>query len=239
MITSLDNKRVKEYTKLHNKKYRNDSYLLLEEDLVIKAFEENYLKTLIYTGEKPFNCADEFEVSQEVLDKIAGVSGHRFIGVATLIKDNDNYQNRVMILDHLQDPLNIGRIMESAYIFNFDSVVLSEESADIYNEKCLKASKGAIYKLNINHVDLISEINKLKEAGFKVYATGLRDNTKELYEVKSQEKMAFVLGNEGSGVSKEVMDISDEIIKIDMQNIDSLNVAMAGAIVMYQFSSKQ
>lgn len=239
MITSLDNKRVKEYSKLHNKKYRKDAYLLLDEELVNKAHEENYLKTLIYTGDKPFDYVDEFEVSQEVLDKIAQVKGLKYIGVASFINDNDNYQRRVMILDHLQDPLNIGRIMESAYIFNFDSIILSEESADIYNEKCLKASKGAIYKLNIKHGNIVDEITKLKDKGFKIYATGLRDNTKELYEVEAQEKMAFVLGNEGSGVSKEVMDISDEIIKIDMQNIDSLNVAMAGAIVMYQFSSKQ
>ena len=239
MITSLDNKRVKEYTKLHIKKYRTDSFLLLDEGLVIKANEEGYLKTLIYTGNKPFECKDELEVSQEVLDKIAKTEGLKFIGVSSFIKDKKDYQSRVMILDHLQDPLNIGRIMESAYIFGFDSIILSEESADIYNEKCLKASKGSIYKLNIYHANILEEIKELKDKGFKVYATGLKDNTKELYEVEKQERMAFVLGNEGSGVSSEVMDASDEIIKIDMHNIDSLNVAMAGAIVMYQFSNTQ
>lgn len=239
MITSLDNKRVKEYTKLHIKKYRTDSFLLLDEGLVIKANEEGYLKTLIYTGNKPFECKDELEVSQEVLDKIAKTEGLKFIGVSSFIEDKKDYQSRVMILDHLQDPLNIGRIMESAYIFGFDSIILSEESADIYNEKCLKASKGSIYKLNIYHANILEEIKELKDKGFKVYATGLKDNTKELYEVEKQERMAFVLGNEGSGVSSEVMDASDEIIKIDMHNIDSLNVAMAGAIVMYQFSNTQ
>ena len=239
MITSLDNKRVKEYTKLHIKKYLTDSFLLLDEGLVIKANEEGYLKTLIYTGSKPFECKDELEVSQEVLDKIAKTEGLRFIGVSSFIEDKKDYQSRVMILDHLQDPLNIGRIMESAYIFGFDSIILSEESADIYNEKCLKASKGSIYKLNIYHANILEEIKELKDKGFKVYATGLKDNTKELYEVEKQERMAFVLGNEGSGVSSEVMDASDEIIKIDMHNIDSLNVAMAGAIVMYQFSNTQ
>ena len=238
MITSLDNKRVKEYTKLHLKKYRNDSFLLLSENLVIKAREENYLKTLIYTGNLPFEFDDVLEVSQDVMDKIAKIEGKHFIGVSKLISDSNDYGNRVLILDHLQDPLNIGRIMESAYLFGFDSIILSEDCADIYNEKCLNASKGSIFKLNINHCNLEEEIYKLKTDGYKVYATGLRDNTKELYEVKPHDKMAFILGNEGSGVDSHIMDISDEIVKIDMVNIDSLNVAMAAAIIMYQFAYK-
>lgn len=235
MITSLDNKKVKEYCKLHQKKYRNDKYLLLDKSLVNFAYKNGYLDTLIYTGSLPFDFNNTFEVSQEVLDKIAKVEGLDYIGVGKSIIENDNYGDRILILDHLQDPLNIGRIMESCLIFGFTSLILSEHSADIYNEKCLKASKGAIYKLNICTKELVSEIEKLKADGYVVYATGLRDNTKELYELEKQDKMAFVLGNEGSGVCKEVMDASSEIVKIDMENIDSLNVAMAGSIVMYNF----
>ena len=121
-------------------------------------------------------------------------------------------------------------------MFGFDSIILSENCADIYNEKCIRDCKGGIYLLNIKHADLIEEIGNLKNQGFKVYATGLSNNTKFLNEIDSKDKMAFVLGNEGSGVSKQVMDASDEIIKIDMCNIDSLNVAMAASIVMYNFS---
>ena len=160
----------------------------------------------------------------------------KYIGICKQIKDNDNYSNRVILLDHLQDPLNIGRIMEAAYLFGFDSIIISEDCADIYNEKCLDNCKGAIFKLNIHFGNLKNEIEKLKELGFIVYATGLRNNTKELRDIKEQNKMAFILGNEGSGVSAEIMDIADEIVKIDMRNIDSLNVGMAGSIIMYKFS---
>lgn len=236
MITSLDNKKVKEWTKLHQKKYRHDEYLLLSEDLINSAYQHNYLKTLIYVGEMPFEFSDAYEVSQEVLDKISKKENLRYIGIANFIKENDNYQNRVIILDELQDPLNIGRIMESCYLFGFDSLILSNGSADIYHEKCLEASKGTIYKLNIKRCDIKEEINNLKKQGFKVYSTGLRKETISLTESKPCEKLAIVLGNEGSGVSDAVFDISDEIIKIDMHSIDSLNVAMAAAIVMYHFS---
>ena len=75
----------------------------------------------------------------------------------------------------------------------------------------------------------------VKEKGYIIYATGLKENSLFLDEVNKSPKMAFVLGNEGSGVSKEVFDSTDETVKIQMHNIDSLNVAMAGSIIMYRF----
>ena len=236
MITSLDNKTVKELTKLHQKKYRDGKFLLLDENIIKYAKDNNYLETLVYTENIPFDFSNVIEVSQDVLNKISKKEGLKYIGVGKYIKESDNYGNRIIILDHLQDPLNIGRIMEAAYLFGFDSLILSEESADIYNEKCITNSKGAIFKLNISHKDLNQEVINLQNKGYKVYATGLRNQTKELHEVKPCEKMAIILGNEGSGVDSHLMDISDEIIKIDMVNIDSLNVGMAGSIIMYYFS---
>ena len=236
MITSLDNKTVKELTKLHQKKYRNDKFLLLDENLIKLAKESGYLDTLVYYEQLPFEFENAIEVSKQVLNKIAKKDNLNYIGVARTIIENNDYGNRIMILDHLQDPLNIGRIMEAAYLFGFDSVILSNESADIYNEKCLVNSKGAIFKLNVTHKDLNEEIINLKNIGFKVYATGLRKKTKDMHEVVPTDKLAIILGNEGSGVDNHLMDISDEIIKIDMVNIDSLNVGMAGSILMHYFS---
>lgn len=235
MITSLDNKQVKQFYKLHQKKYRNGQYLLLDKKMIDIAYKTNYLETLIYVDELPFEFSNCLNVSRDVLNKIAKSDNLDYIGVGKNIEFSDEYKNRVMILDHLQDPLNIGRIMESAYIFGFDSIIMSNDCADIYNEKCLSASKGAIYNLNICIKDLGGEIKKLQSLGFEVIATGLKDNTVELYDVKPSDKMAFILGNEGSGVDHHLMDISDKVMKIDMVNIDSLNVAMAGSIIMYQF----
>ena len=235
MITSLENKTVKELTKLHQKKYRTDKFLLLDEQLVLLAKDNNYLDTLIYTKDIPFAFDNAIEVSQEVLNKISKIENLNYIGVGRHIKENDNYGDRIIILDHLQDPLNIGRIMEAAYLFGYDSIILSEESADIYNEKCIINSKGAIFKLNICHKDLLSEVKILQNKGYKVFATGLRNETKTMNELNTYKKMAFILGNEGSGVQDKLMDIADETVKIDMHNIDSLNVAMAASIIMYHF----
>lgn len=236
MITSLDNKKVKEWTKLHNKKYRNEEFLLLNQKLIFAAKKNNLLKTLIYVDELPFEFNEAYEVSQEVMNKISKEENLKYIGIGLPIKEKSNYENRVMILEDLQDPLNIGRIIEGCYLFGFDSLVLSNNCADIYNQKCLKAAGEAFYNINISFSDIKETINTLKENGFKVFATGLKKHSLEMYEVKKENKMAFILGNEGSGVKEETMNAADEIIKIDMHNIDSLNVAMAGAIIMYRFS---
>ncbi|MBQ6149163.1 MAG: hypothetical protein IJI83_06440 [Oscillospiraceae bacterium] len=235
MITSLENKTVKQLTRLHQKKYRTERFLILDEELIKEAAKSGCLQQLVYTGEKPFSFSDELEVSEEVLTKIAGRQGLKYIGVSRMIEESPINGNRIVILDRLQDPLNIGRIMEACRLFGFETMILSENCADIYNEKCLDNCKGGIYTLKIRHGDILKEIKKLQDDGYLVCATGLRKNTKELHEVKAVEKMAFILGNEGSGVRSEVMDAADEIIKIDMCNIDSLNVGMAAAIIMYQF----
>lgn len=235
MIESLENKKVKNWTKLHQKKYRDEEYLLLDEKIINIAYQNGYLKTLIYIEDKPFEFNDAYEVSREVMNKISKVDGLRYIGIGKKIIQNDDYKNRVLILEDLSDPLNIGRIFESAYLFGFDSIILSKNCADIYHPKCIELSKGNLYRVNVFINDVDKEIYKLKEKGFKVYATGLKDNTLSLKDVKEVDKMAIILGNEGSGVKEETFKISDEIIKIDMHNIDSLNVAMAGAIIMYRF----
>ena len=236
MITSLENRTVKDLCRLHQKKYRQDSYLILDEELTFKAYEKGYLQTLVYCGEKPFDFDETLEVSAEVLAKIAQKEDLHFLGVGKKILESEDFGDKIIILDHLQDPLNIGRIMEACLLFGFDTLILSENCADIYNEKCLAHCKGGIYELKIAHKQLETFIPQLQEKGTKVYATGLRNNTRELHELSSVNSCAIILGNEGSGVRSEIMDLADEIVRIDMCNIDSLNVATAAAIVMYHFS---
>lgn len=239
MISSLSNEKVKKWMKLYIKKYREDSFLIISEKITKIAYEQGFLQTLIYIGNKPFDFDEAYEVSKEVMDKLTKGENCNYIGIGKkkelAIKDENN---RILLLDNLQDPLNIGKIINCAYLFGFDAIYLSKGSADIYHEKSVLLSEGAIFKMSIQYVKLQSVIAELQSKAFKVYATGLKENNYELNDVKVEEKMAFVLGNEGSGVSEEIMNIVDGIIKIDMCNIDSLNVAMAGAIVMYYFQPK-
>lgn len=239
MIESLSNSKVKNWMKLYQKKYRDEHYLLLEEELVKAAHQNGYLTTLIYQGTLPFEFEDAYEVSSEVMAKLTKGEERFYIGIGRKVEQHQIVGNRVLLLDDLQDPLNIGKIMESALLFGFETLILSETTVDLYHEKALAASKGALFHLNILRQDLNDAYRQLKKEGFKIYATGLRKETKELNEIEAQAKMAFVLGNEGAGVKDHFMDEADEVVKIDMKNIDSLNVAMAAAICMYRFSNEQ
>ena len=239
MINSLQNAKVKAWMRLYQKKYRDQEYLIFEPEIISEAHRYGYLKTLVYCGDCPFAFAEAYEVSPEVMQKLTKGLPYTYLGIATKLVEKPFAPQRIVILDDLQDPYNVGMIMQSAELFGYDTVVLGPNCADIYLDKCLNASRGSIYHLNIIKRDLIPYINELKTQGFKVYATGLTAETKELEEVASSDKMAFVLGNEGSGVKKAIFAICDEIVKIRMENIDSLNVAIAGTIVMYHFANKE
>lgn len=239
MISSLSNQRVKDWMRLYQKKYRKNQYLIFDEDMIRSAIEYDYLDTLIYCGNNDIEFPNSVEVSPEVMDKLSKGKSLKYIGVANMLKEGLDNPKRVVILDDLQDPSNVGMIISIAYLFGYDSIILNSFTADIYHEKCLDKAKDSLYKVNILRCDVKEIIPELKKEGFKVYATGLRKETKELEETLIYDKMAFILGNEGSGVKEELYDLSDEIVKIRMENIDSLNVAIAGSIVMYHFAIKQ
>lgn len=234
MLTSLSNKRVKEWAKLRQKKYRSEE-VLYQGKALDAALKEGLIDTLLYTGDLPFPFDGAEEVSPEVMEKVSGHSDIQMLGIGHKLAEKEAEGRRVLLLDSLQDPLNIGTIARTAVLFGFDSVVLSPECADLYHEKALEAAGDSYFRLAVSHRELTGEIARLKNLGYAVYATGLSTNTVPLPEIEAKEKMAFVLGNEGSGVTKEVMDAADRTVKIPMQNIDSLNVAIAATLVMYHF----
>jgi TrmH family RNA methyltransferase len=238
MITSSKNETIKEIIKLKQKKYRDEMNLFLIEGyhLVEEAIKYGYVKTIITTLEESFE-QETIYVSKEVMNKIAFTKTPQPIMAVCYKKINqsvDYHQTRYLLLDRLQDPGNIGTILRSALAFGFHHIIISNDSVDLYNDKVIRATQGALFHLNITIANLKEEIEKLKENQVQVYATSLR-NAKSIEEYHNQEKMAFVMGNEGQGVSHEIIDICDGSIYIPIQQIESLNVGVASAIIMYQF----
>ncbi|MFR1837303.1 MAG: TrmH family RNA methyltransferase, partial [Turicibacter sanguinis] len=126
-------------------------------------------------------------------------------------------------------------LLRSAVAFGFDGVILGDGCVDLYNEKVIRSTQGAIFKLPILNQNLEEAVTSLKEQGVRIYGTSLQ-NGRPLNEIEETMKMAFILGNEGSGVSKELLSLTDGNIFIEMsENIESLNVSIAGSIIMYRF----
>ena len=135
----------------------------------------------------------------------------------------------------MQDPGNVGTILRTALAFGFKDVILSKGCAFKYSFKVIQSSQGSIFKLNVvsNDKDFLFS---LKNRGYKLISTSLDKDSKFLSEINfnKDSKYVVILGNEGQGISKDIQEKSDIKIKIEINDIDSLNVGVAGGIIMYE-----
>lgn len=241
-ITSLTNAKVKTWMKYHQKKYRDkDQCFLVEgEHLIQEAIEADALKVLLLKKESKNIFAWQGEcyyVSEEIMKKLSmNVSQISCIGVCHKKSDVfSNDANRILLLDDVQDPGNLGTLVRSAYSFGFDAIFASKNSVDLYNDKVIRSTQGALFHIPYFQMEMKDAISLLKKNDFSIYATALK-NAKPLSSFSTtDEKIAIVLGNEGNGVHSSIIDECDTSIKIEMKRFESLNVAVAGGICMYYF----
>ena len=238
IISSVDNSKIKEIRKLKQNKYSKENKLFLVETqhLVKEAYNAGILKEVIKLDSNSNNYeVNEIIVTDNVMKTLTSMpSIPSVIGICTYIEDSKNLGDKIVILDNVQDPGNIGTIIRTAVAFNYDTIVLSSNSVNKYNEKVIRASQGMLFKINIIEKNLIEFIPKLKEQGYDVYGTNVVNGI-NIKEVNKSNKHAFILGNEGNGVSTEVENLVDKNIYIDInENCESLNVGIAGAIIMYE-----
>ena len=141
--------------------------------------------------------------------------------------------NKIIVLDNIQDPGNLGTIIRSSVAFNFDTIVLSKDTVDVYNSKVIRATQGMLFKVNIIIADLEEFINNINSE-YKIIGTNVV-NGKKIKDFKNVEKFAIIMGNEGQGVSSKVAQLCHENIYIPMnKNCESLNVGVAASIIMYE-----
>ena len=248
IIRSLQNEQIKNYARLKEKKYRDETGLFLVEGdhLVRMAMEANCLITLLVAEEELENYLDIIDeektiiVTESIINKLSFTkTPQNIIGIAKQNTFDKKDVSKVLVLDTLQDPGNVGTLIRSALAFNYDKVYVSESTVDVYNEKVVRSSQGAIFKINIVKKELNEIYRILKNNGFDILVTSLTDNSIYLDEVNIKSKFAIVLGNEGNGVSEVSLKNATAIVKIKMSDkIDSLNVGVAGSIAMYTLGGK-
>lgn len=238
IITSTENNKIKELCKLNNKKSRMDRGLFIVEGehLVDEALKNNILKEVYSLNE--MNYSNEIIVSSSVMKKITSLNTiPRIIGVCELLKEKE-LGNKILILDNIQDPGNLGTIIRSAVAFSIDTIVLSNNSVDLYNPKVLRASEGMIFNINIISRDLLSFIPILKENNYKIYGTNVI-NGFDIKTIEVEGKYAIIMGNEGSGIRKDIADMCDENIYINMnKKCESINVGVATSIILYELDKR-
>lgn len=251
IIKSKDNEKIKLLKKLKLKKYREKYNKFFVENLniikdaginfsslfVTQEFIENYPKELEVVLDK--SGAGEYYIINNRLNKsfseLDNPSG--ICAVYERVKQKINFDSHVVYLNNINDPGNLGTILRSAFAFNFKNIVLDETCADIYNAKTINAAKDSIFKLNVFH-DKNLKILKETKSRMEIYTTRLKGG-EDIVELKKEKLFCVVLGNEVKGVSKEIEEMSDKFIKIDInEEIDSLNVATAASIIFYEINKK-
>ena len=189
-------------------------------------------------------------VDSKKIDQLAGHSKHQgfaaeisnlgFLSEKDVIPRLKNLTtSKVLILDSIQDPRNLGACLRSALAFEFDAVIINKDGSSPINEYVFKTSVGAILNLNIFYVTNLSRsINTLKDIGF--WVLGLDGNGEgSIFSEKFSSKTAVVLGSEGSGIRKLVKENCDHLIKIPISNnVESLNISVAAGIIMYELKKQ-
>lgn len=240
IITSCDNKKIKDLAKLNNKKYRDltGEFLVEGEHLVIEAFNSGCLKEIII--EEGVHLPVDYnytEVSHEVISKLSSLdTSSNIIGVCSKSNNNSIIGDKILILDEIQDPGNLGTIIRSAVAFNINTIILTENTVDLYNPKVIRATQGMLFHINIISMNGIDCINELKSLNIPIYGTDVNNgvDVRSLSE-NDKNRFALVMGNEGNGVRQSIKDLCDKNLYIEMnKNVESLNVAIATSILLYE-----
>lgn len=241
LITSVNNDHIKELYKLKEKKYRDstNTFLVEGEHLVLEAYKENLIIELLLEQDTLFPVAIKpTYVTKEILKKLSdNISVPNVIALAKK-KEEKQIGERILILDNIQDPGNLGTIIRSCVAFNVDTLILSKDTVDMYNPKVLRATQGMLFHLNILVKDLPSTITTLKEEGYKILGTKVTHGT-DVRTSKTYSHFALVMGNEGKGIKEEILSLCDEYLYIKMNELcESLNVGVAASILLYELNNK-
>ena len=241
LITSLDNDRIKGYIKLQDRKYRKKTKTFIVEGmhLVLEACKKGIVEELIVEKDVvlPINLPTIY-VTNEIINKISEMESPSNVMALCRIEDHDIVGERILMLDEIQDPGNLGTIIRSAVAFNVDTIVLSPNTVDLYNSKVIRATQGMMFHINIVIRDLKEVIHDLKEKEIPIYGTRV-DYGEDVrnFKDKDRKKYCLVMGNEGNGVSEEILDMCDSYLYIDMnEKVESLNVGVATSIILSELN---
>lgn len=243
IISSMDNEKVKHYRRLQQKKYRDlyQEFLVEGPHLVLEAYRQGILKEIIVLEDEVFPLdVPLVEVSAAVLKKISQVETPQKVMGLCKKQENTTIGERILILDALQDPGNVGTIIRSAAAFDIDTIIVGDNTVDVYNPKVIRATQGMLFQVPIVPFSIDKLIPILKSLQIPVFATSVTHGV-EVDQLREEDKQRFALivGNEGSGVNPTYLQACDKRLYIPMNAaVESLNVAIATSILLYEMRLK-
>ncbi len=238
-ITSVNNDLIKETAKLLRGKYRDESELFLVEGN--KGIEEAIKAKLeivhIFSVEGFEDYSNRIEVTESVISKISDAkTPPKSVAVVKQPKYEWSEKfKRVILLEGIKDPGNLGTILRSAAAFKVDAIVLYGDTVDLYNPKCVRSAVGNLWKIPVFK---ISDLNLFRDYE-KIATLPRRVNVIPLKDYNPAGKVLIMFGSEADGLSEELRQIADKNITIESdENVESLNLSVSVAVIMYELFVK-
>ena len=247
-INELSNNKIKEIIKLHQKKYRDELGLFIAEGEKILeelsnakadireviALKNKKLKTNIqnikYVDE---NIMKKISTTSSVCEVIT-IAQKRSVSISNITK-----KKKLVLLDSISDPGNLGTIIRSACAFGIDGIILFGNCVDLYSPKVIRSCTGNFFKIPIVQINKIEELNKNLKDHTKIATSLSKENNIEIKDCNNFEKFIIMFGSEAKGLCEELTNITEKNIKIDMKNnVESLNLAISASIIFYELSKK-
>lgn len=240
LIQSVDNPRVKEWLALHTTAGRQSSQTFIAEGehLVEMAHRHGFIKEIVIVDATPlpvdYKAYPRTWVSEKVMKKISQlVSPATIIALCMMHPHSQRVGDQVLLIDGVQDPGNLGTILRSAAAFGVTDVICSPSSADPYHDKVVRGSQGALFSLTVRRQSLM-EVIQMQRRQHVVIATALHADAMAASRFVFPSQWMLIVGNEGKGVSDELIRASTTLLYLPMQpHIESLNVAIATSILLY------
>lgn len=234
IIKSDFNEKYKYINKLKKKKYRlkYNSYIV-ESIKIVEQIPENFDVEFVFVNEdmKDFKTSyKKFVFSNNIFKKLSSLENPEGVSAILKIKEpKDISSDKILLLDHLQDPGNLGTIIRSAEAFAFKDIILFNDCVDIYNEKTIRASMGSIFRLNFRKMST-NDVKALLNS-YRLILADMEGKRPSYF--KDEKKIILAIGNEAKGIGNELRNLTSDYISIRMQGkIESLNAAIAASILM-------
>jgi TrmH family RNA methyltransferase len=215
--------------------------LLLEQDIEVKsifATKEYYEQYADLLSQKKIPTL--YVATKEVMEHIVGHTIHHNVmmhAIRPAPTPLEALGDQVIMLDEISSTQNIGAIARSAAALGVNSYLLPHQGPHPYARRAVRVSMGHIGLMDYHlYEDIFEMISELKNLGYKIYAAEVTEDSTPLSQVKVADKWVLLMGHEGKGIAKEILDVCDEVVTIEMmEGIKSFNVSVAASIMMYRF----
>ncbi len=239
---------MEEFYNLKDKNLIKEDYCIAEtEKVVCKALRSNHKVEKVLATQEFYDANKElidtnsdevFIRTKDEMQEITGFKLHHGILAkvhTTGLKKIEELGNKILIFNGVTSPENVGTMTRAAMAFGFDSIIYDAKSASPYLRRCIRVSMGNAFEANVcKSENLTSDITKLQELGYNVCATANEEGAISIADYKYPEKICIVIGNEGNGMDREVIEACDKKLFIPITNyVAHLNAASAASIFLY------